>query len=102
MEGAGALYQALKAEFGETIEIRVVDPRNWLSLLPVLISDFRRLGISFRSACPTLTGTTVNASVVNGRLLSRGAWPDLGHVARAPGEHRLRRGAVLRSLCTRL
>lgn len=83
MEGAGALYRALRGEFGEAIELRVVDPRNWLSLLPILIRDFLRFDVTLRSGWATLTGMTVNAAVVNGRLLSRGPWPDLDQVVRA-------------------
>lgn len=86
MEGAGALYQALRAEFGEAVEVRVVDPRNWLSLLPILMRDFRRFGVPFRSRWATLSRMTVNAAIVNGRLLSRGAWPDLERVAAALSE----------------
>lgn len=76
MEGAGVLYRAVRDRYDDDVEIRVVDPRNQLALLPVLIRDFRRHRVPFREAVRTLVGLDVQSVVVNGRLLSRGGWPD--------------------------
>jgi len=85
MEGAGTLYRAARRAFGEEVEIRVVDPRNMVSLLPILLRDFRRHRVPLRQALRTLAGLGVNSVVVNGRLLSRGPWPDRREVCLALG-----------------
>jgi hypothetical protein len=75
MEGAGALYRAVRDAFGNSVEVRVVDPRNVPGMLPMLIQEFRRHRVPLREMLRTLAGVSVNTVVVNGRLFSRGAWP---------------------------
>lgn len=81
MERMGPLYQALRKRFGSSIELEVVDPRN-VSLLFLLVRDFRRYGVGFGSALRTLARIPVQAVVVNGRIVARGEWPDPEEVAR--------------------
>ena len=42
MDRVGELYLALRREFDHRVEIDVVDPRNGLYLIPVLLGDYRR------------------------------------------------------------
>lgn len=81
MEEAGSVYREIREKYGDTVELRIVDPRNWPALLPILVRDFRRHHVPIREALKTLTGLTVNALVVNGRLVSQGDWPDQERVA---------------------
>lgn len=76
MEGAGVLYRTVQEEFGDQVELRIVDPRNLLSLVPLLLRDFRRYRVSPGDALRTLSGFSVNSVILNGRIVSRGAWPD--------------------------
>lgn len=76
MEGAGVLYRAVQERFGDEVELRIVDPRNFVSLIPLLLRDFFRYRVPPREALATLSGFTVNSVILNGRLRSRGEWPD--------------------------
>ncbi len=83
MEGAGKLYREVRERYGDAVEIHIVDPRNLVSLLPVLFREFRRHRVPIREALATLFGFGVNAVVLNGRLVDApewrlsDAWPDL-------------------------
>lgn len=83
MERAGELYREARRRFGADVEIHVVDPRNLVSLLPILVREFRRHRVSFGDALRTLFGLRVNAVVLNGRLVgsekapTRDPWPEL-------------------------
>jgi len=92
MEGAGVLYRAVQARFGDEVELRIVDPRNFVSLIPLLLRDFFRYRVPLREALATLSGFTVNSVILNGRVRSRGEWPDAEwltlHVAAAIRDRR--------------
>jgi len=75
MEEAGPLYRALRERYDEAVDIRVVDPRNLVSLVGYLFRDFRRHGVGFVPALRTLFGLAVNSIVVNGRIVATGEWP---------------------------
>jgi hypothetical protein len=76
MEGAGVLYRAVQERFGDEVELRIVDPRNFVSLIPLLLRDFIRYRVPPREALATLSRYTVNSVILNGRVRSRGEWPD--------------------------
>ncbi|MEQ1856528.1 MAG: hypothetical protein ABL963_08660 [Longimicrobiales bacterium] len=82
MEAMGPLYRALKTRYRDTIDIDVVDPRNAVALGLLLFRDFRRHRVGFRDAVRTLARVPVQAMIVNGRLVARGAWPDTEEVIR--------------------
>ncbi len=104
MEGAGALYREVQELYGKSVEIRIVDPRNPLSLLPLLLRDFRRYGVGVFPALRTLFGISVASVVVNGRLVSRGEWPEasklLPHLGPPPPPYQ-RAGRPRASTCTK-
>lgn len=76
MECAGDLYRAVKARYGDRVDVRIVDPRNLLSLVPTLLADARRHGASLVSALGSLLRLSVNTVVVNGRVVARNRWPE--------------------------
>jgi hypothetical protein len=86
MEAMGPLYRELRERYEGAVEVTVVDPRNLVSLLPLLLRDFRAHGVEPREALRTLFGLPVTGVVVNGRLLARGHWPDVAEVRIALGD----------------
>jgi len=82
MEAMGPLYRALKARFGEDVELMVVDPRNFVSLIPRLIRDFICYHVPLSHAFATLSGYSTLTVIVNGYIYARGAWPDADILAR--------------------
>jgi hypothetical protein len=77
MEAMGPLYLALRAEFGEHVDVHVVDPRSLPTLLGLLLRDWRAHGVGAGDALRTLFGLPVSGVIVNGRLVAKGRWPDL-------------------------
>jgi hypothetical protein len=80
MEGMGPVYRMLRERFGAAVDIQVVDPRN-VSLLLLLLRDFRAFRVGFRTAIRTLLRLPKQGVVVNGRLVDRSARPDPERVA---------------------
>lgn len=82
MECAGDLYRAVKARYGDRVDVRIVDPRNLLSLVPTLLADARRHGASLAEAFWSLLRLSVNTVIVNGRVVARNRWPEPGELFR--------------------
>jgi hypothetical protein len=75
MEAMGAVYRALRAEL-PGIDVQIVDPRNITFLLPGLLGDARRHGLTWREAWSELRrGSGQGAIIVDGRVVSSGAIP---------------------------
>ena len=72
MEAMGAIYRALRSELPrDTVEITVVDPRNMVWLVPTILRDGRRRGLSGGELWRELRqGVRNGAIVVDGRALS--------------------------------
>jgi len=81
MEAMAPLSRTLREKFGDSIELQVVDPRN-PALIFLLLRDFWAFRVGFIEALKTIGLLPVQAVVVNGRLLSRGEWPDPPEVVR--------------------
>ena len=75
MEAMAPLSRTLRERFGDAIELQVVDPRN-PALVFLLLRDFWAFRVGLVEALRTTGGLPIQAVVVNGRLLSRGEWPD--------------------------
>jgi hypothetical protein len=75
MEAMAPLSRTLRERFGEAIELQVLDPRN-PALLFMLVRDFWAFRVGIVEALKTIGWLPIQAVVVNGRLLSRGEWPD--------------------------
>lgn len=77
MEAMGEVYRALKADLvDEDAEITVVDPRNMVWLIPALLRDARKRGLSLRETWGHLQrGVSYTAIIVNGKTLFSGRIP---------------------------
>ena len=69
MNQVGELYMALRHQFGDKIEIDVVDPRNQVFLIPRLIGDCRRHKNSLGTLLKTVFfGIAPGKIIINGVL----------------------------------
>lgn len=76
MEEMGEIYRALRQEFGDRIDVTVVDPRNTIWIVPSIYRDARRAGASRRQAAHAVRrGVSYAAVVVDGRVVSDGHVP---------------------------
>ncbi len=75
MEAMAPLSRTLRERFGDAIELQVLDPRN-PAFLFLLLRDVWAFRPGFVEALKTIGRLPIQAVVVNGRLLSRGEWPD--------------------------
>lgn len=77
MERMGEVYRALKKDlFDEDVELTVVDPRNAIWLVPALLKDARRNGLSIRDMWRGVTkGVSYNSIVMDGKVLFSGNIP---------------------------
>jgi hypothetical protein len=77
MEAMGKVYRALRQELpDEDVEITVVDPRNAVWLIPAVLGDARRRGLSPREIWDQVRrAVSYNAVVFDGRVLFSGRVP---------------------------
>ena len=75
MEAMGPLYRAIRQRYGDSIDLLVVDPRNWVSLMTRLVRDFVRSRVPLGEIWRTLRGISTVTVVLNGRIVARGDWP---------------------------
>lgn len=80
MEGVGAVYRALRAEYGDAIDLEVVDPRNTAWLLPATWRDARQEGASRAEAWRSVRDGTANGAVVCGGQVVGSATADPAEV----------------------
>lgn len=85
MEAMGPLYRELRDRYGEDVDVQVIDPRNVISLVPLLVRDVRRHGVGLPGALRTLFALPATGVVADGRIVARGRWPDAREVAAAIG-----------------
>jgi hypothetical protein len=76
MESMGPLYRSIVERYGPEVDVQVVDPRNVLTVVPMVVRDLWNHGGGIAQAWRTLRRMTFQTVVVNGRILSRGAWPE--------------------------
>ena len=86
MEAMGPLYVELRERYGRMVDVRIVDPRNLIALLPLLLRDFRAHGVGVLQALRTLFALPVTGVIVNGRILARGRVPEPAEVRAVLGE----------------
>ena len=86
MEAMGPLYRDLRSRYGTALEINVVDPRNLVSLIILLMRDARAHHVGVLDVLGTLFRLKVNTVIVNGRLLARGRWPEPADVYAVLGD----------------
>jgi hypothetical protein len=86
MEAMGPLYRELRERYGRVVDIQIVDPRNLIALVPLLVRDFRAHGVGLLQALRTLSALPVTGVIVNGRILARGRVPEPAEVRVALGD----------------
>lgn len=85
MERMGSVYRMLKEQFGDAIDLEVIDPRNAF-LLAILAHEFWFHGVGLRSAWRTLSSLPKQAVIVNGRLIDATDHPDPRRIVAAVAE----------------
>jgi hypothetical protein len=69
MGGMGALYRAVRERFDERVEITIIDPRNQISLVPLVIRDGVRYRLPLRDILRSLASASLSTGILDGRLL---------------------------------
>ena len=69
MDRVGEIYRAVRAAFGDQIEITIIDPRNLISFLPLVIRDAFRNRVPIGSALRAISSTSLSTGVFDGELL---------------------------------
>lgn len=83
MEAMGGVYRALRVALPDA-DVTVVDPRNWAWLVPAVVRDARRSGLSWPAAVREVVRATTPASiVVDGVVVCQGGVPDPADAVRA-------------------
>ena len=77
MEKMGAVYRALREDlFDEEVEMTVVDPRNMVWLIPSVLKDARKRGLSIVETFKQINrGVSYNAVILDGKVLFSGHVP---------------------------
>ena len=73
----GEVYRALREDlFDEDVEMTVVDPRNMVWLVPSVLRDARKRGLSVRETFKQVNrGVSYNAVIFDGKVLFSGHVP---------------------------
>ena len=69
MDRIGEIYRAVREAFGQEVEITIIDPRNLISFLPLVIRDAVRNRVPVGSALRAISSTSVSTGVFDGELL---------------------------------
>jgi hypothetical protein len=72
----GAAYRALRAAYGDHVDIQIVAPSNWLWLLPELVRGGRRRGLRGADLRTSVrAGMAVSSVLVDGVAVISGGLP---------------------------
>ena len=82
----GEIYRAVRAAFGQEIEITIVDPRNVVSFVPLVCRDAVRHKVPFSTALRAMTATSLSSAVFDGQVLYSYVIPPPEHVVRMINE----------------
>jgi hypothetical protein len=69
------LYHELRERFGDRLEITVLDPRNVIAFVPLVLRDALRFGVPLGEALRAIGGTSYATAVLDGRLMFSGVAP---------------------------
>ncbi len=69
------LYHELRERFGDRLEITVLDPRNVIAFVPLVLRDALRFAVPLRQALRAMGGTSYATAVLDGHLLYSGVAP---------------------------
>lgn len=80
LDRMGLVYRAVRAAFGEAVQITVVDPRNQLAFLPLVLRDSLRYRVPLLTALQAAASAGVATAIFDGQLLFRGEVPPAAQV----------------------
>ncbi len=85
MEKMGKVYRALREDlFDEEVEMTVVDPRNMIWLIPSVLRDARKRGLSLGESFKQINkSVSYNAVILDGKVLFSGHIPEPEEAVRA-------------------
>lgn len=75
MERVGEIYRAVRAEFRDSVEITILDPRNLISFIPLVARDALRFGVPLGTALRAMFSTSLSTGVLDGQLIYSGRIP---------------------------
>lgn len=75
MNQVGEIYRAVRQRFGHDIEITIVDPRNLVSFLPLVVRDAFRYDVPVLTALRSMGSTSLSSAVFDGQVLYEGRIP---------------------------
>jgi hypothetical protein len=78
----GEILRAIRDAFGHEVEVTIVDPRNLVSFIPLVIRDAIRHRVPVATALRALSSTSVMTGVFDGQLLFSGEIPTTDEVMR--------------------
>lgn len=75
MNRVGEIYRAVRKRFGADVAITIVDPRNLVSFLPLVVRDAYRNQVPWLTAFRAMFSTSLSTAVFDGQLLYSGRIP---------------------------
>jgi hypothetical protein len=75
MSRIGAIYRAARARFGNQLEITLLDPRNFIAFVPLVIRDAVRFGVPVGTALRALGSSSLATGVLDGQMIFSGIAP---------------------------
>lgn len=76
----GEVYRAVRRTFGDRVEITMVDPRNFISLWPLVLRDAVRHHVPLRNALRSISASTLSTGIFDGQVIFSGRVPDPAEV----------------------
>lgn len=69
MEGVGAIRSAVRDAFGGEVEVTIIDPRNIITFVPLVIRDAIRNRVPFATTVRALLSASLSSAVFDGQVL---------------------------------
>ncbi len=69
MEGVGAIRRAVLDAFGTAVEVTIIDPRNIITFVPLVIRDAIRNGVPLGTMLRAILSASLSSAVFDGQLL---------------------------------
>ena len=73
--GFGELYRTLRKEFAGRVKLTVIDPRNIVSFIPLVVRDAIRFQVPLGAALQAIGSTSNATGVLDGRVIYWGTAP---------------------------
>ncbi len=71
------MYREIRGRFGDQVEITVIDPRNQIVLIPMILRDIFTFKVGLREGLKTfLKGCSIRSVIINGKAFSLHDFPD--------------------------